>query len=314
MKTPAGKTLRPEIRMPTYDINQLNDVETLWNRLQARVPTAVQSSLETAFRLAERVHRGQGRKTRGDVPIPYITHPLRVALILAEEWEHTDRETLAAALMHDVIEDAQAPESPEQLSLEIRRSFGAEVDNAVWTLTKPTPGPMEVRTARDARYFSELRKSAEWVRLIKCADRVDNLRDACAWGDREFWSRYSSETIGWHLFLARETVPIAEVALFKALVEGERAIRGRFPVWVDGHIVDPTAAAIIPEHIARRYGVVGMALQGETLYVGMRDVKDEVVLRDLALMTRHRILPVLLSQEALQDALDAGLYSPLRAD
>lgn len=300
--------------MSTNDLHKLNDVENLWQQLRSSVPFAIRESVETAFLLAERVHRGQRRKTKDAVAAPYIAHPLRVALILVEEWKLDDIETIATALMHDVIEDCEHPESRENLTVEIRHAFGLEVERAVWTLTKPEPGPMEVRYARDARYFSELRKAPEWVRLIKCADRVDNLRDARAWGDRDFWSRYSSETIGWHLFLARETAPIAEVALFKALVEGERTIRGRFPIWVDGHIVDPVAAVQIPEHVARRYGVVGLALQGETLYVGMRDVADASVLRDLALVTRQRILPVLLSQEALQDALDAGLYSPLRVD
>ncbi len=300
--------------MSTYDLHKLNDVETLWQQLRASVPLEIRESVETAFRLAERVHLGQLRKTKGDIPIPYITHPLRVASILVEEWKVVDVAAIVTALIHDVIEDCQPPESREHLTQEIRQAFGSDVELAVWVLSKPEQGPMEVRYSRDARYFSELRKAPEWVRLIKCADRVDNLRDACAWGDRDFWSRYSSETIGWHLLLARETAPIAEVALFKALVEGERAIRGRFPIWVDGHIVDPIAAATIPEHIARHYGVVGMALQGETLYVGMRDMADAAVLRDLALVTRQRILPVLISQEALQDALDAGLYSSLQVD
>jgi hypothetical protein len=301
----------PEIWMPTYDLQKPNEVEPLLQQLRSHISRAVQPSVDAAFRLAERVHRGQLRKTSGDVPVPYITHPLRVALILVQEWECAERETIVTALLHDVIEDCAFPESREHLTQEIRLAFGNEIERAIWTLTKPEPGPTEVRYARDARYFSEIRKASEWVRLIKCADRVDNLRDATAWGDRDFWSRYSSETIGWHLFLARETAPIAEVALFQALVEGERTVRGRFPIWVDGHIVDPTAAARIPEHIARHYGVVGLALQGETLYVGMRDVADAAVLRDLALVTRQRILPVLLSQDALQDALDAGLYSPL---
>lgn len=300
--------------MPTDDHLKLNDVEPVWHELRSLLPAAVQAPAETAFALAERVHRGQVRKSRGDLPTPYITHPLRVALILVQEWKHAEAETVVSALLHDVIEDCQPPESREHLTQEIRQSFGNEVERAIWTLTKPEPGPMEVRYARDARYFSELRKAPEWVRLVKCADRVDNLRDACAWGDRDFWIRYSSETIGWHLFLARETAPMAEVALFHALVEGERAVRGRFPVWVDGHIVDPIAAEKIPEHVARRYGVVGLALQGETLYVGMRDVADEAVLRDLALVTRQRILPVLLSRDALNDALAAGLYRPLRTD
>jgi hypothetical protein len=300
--------------MSTYNLHKLNDVENLWQKLRSSVPSPIQASVETAFLLAERVHRGQFRKSKGDIPIPYIAHPLRVALVLLEEWKQADVETMVTALIHDVIEDCHPPETREHLTQEVRQAFGGDVERAVWTLTKPEPGPMEVRFARDARYFSEIRKAPKWVRLIKCADRVDNLRDACAWGDRDFWSRYSSETIGWHLFLARETAPIAEVALFKALVEGERAVRGRFPIWADGHIVDPIAAERIPEHVARRYGVVGMALQGETLYVGMRDVADSAILRDLTLVTRHRILPVLLSQEALQDALDAGLYSPLRAD
>ena len=304
----------PEILMPTYDLHKPEYVEPLWQDLRSRVPVSALPAVEKAFTLAERVHRGQVRKTNGDVSIPYITHPLRVARILVEEWEHTEAETLVTALLHDVIEDCLPPESRELVTLEIREMFGNEVERAVWTLTKPEPGPMEVRYARDARYFSEIRRAPKWVRFVKCADRVDNLRDARAWGDRNFWVRYSSETIGWHLFLARETAPVVEVALFQALVDGERAIRGRFPVWVDGHIVDPIAAERIPEHIARRYVVVGLATQGETLYVGMRDASDEAVLRDLALVTRQRIMPVLLSQEALQDALDAGLYHPLRVD
>ena len=300
--------------MPTHDLYKLNDVELLWRRLQASVPSSAQTPIETAFRLAERVHRGQVRRTSGDRPVPYIMHPVRVARIMTEDWKHAEVETIVTALLHDVIEDCEPPESREVLTQDIRRAFGNDVERAVWTLTKPEPGPTEVRYARDARYFSELRKAPQWVRLIKCADRLDNLRDACAWGDRDFWIRYSSETIGWHLFLARETAPLAEAALFQALVEGERAIRGRFPIWVDGHLVDPTAAERIPEHIARRYGVVGLALQGETLYVGMRDVADADTLRDLALVTRQRILPVLLSRDALHDALAAGLYSPLRVD
>ncbi len=300
--------------MPTPDTYETKDVHSHWQSLRERIDPSARAGLQQAFEIAERVHRGQVRKTKDSAPVPYITHPLRVATLLLEEWERGEIETLATALLHDVIEDYQPPESRERLTQEIRTAFGKEVERAVWTLTKPEPGPMEVKSARDARYFSELRKSPEWVRLVKCADRVDNLRDAKAWGDLNFWARYSSESIGWHLFLAHETAPIAEVALFQALVDGERTLRGRVPIWVDGHIVDRAAAELLPEHVARHYGAVGLAIQGDALYVGLLNPADLPTIQALSLMTRMRVLPITISPEALQDALAAGLYGPVTED
>lgn len=298
--------------MQTYTHSLSSDVESQWQKLRGSVQPEILSGVETAFRIAERVHRGQVRKTRSLTPIPYITHPLRVAEILLKEWECDKIETMAAALLHDVIEDCELPESRESVTQEIRQAFGNEVERAVWTLTKPEQGPMEVKSVRDARYFSELRKSPKWVRLVKCADRVDNLRDAIAWGDLDFWTRYRSESIGWHLFLAHQTAPIAEVALFKALVDGERTLRGRVPIWADGHIIDLSAAELIPEHVARRYGAVGLAIQGDALYAGLLDPSDAQAVHAISLVTRMRILPVAISSDALQDAHSAGLYSRLQ--
>ena len=216
-------------------------------------------------------HAGQFRTAEiAETSTPYIMHPLRVAGILAEEWQHDDFRALATSLLHDTLEDCPR-EQRGIFEKDIIREAGIEVYHAVETLTKPMAGPREVQAAREARYFAELRKSGAWVRLVKLADRVDNLRDALTWGNLEFWTRYSSETIGWHLFLARTTSPLAEEALFRALVEGERDLRGRPPVWADGYMIDPRAAAIIPEHIARAHEIIGMAFQGQTLIVGVRD-------------------------------------------
>lgn len=302
------------------DPNPLYDPHKQWSRLCDVIAPADREPLEDAFRLALRVHARQWRKTRGGtMPVPYVVHPVRVARILAEEWKQNQFPTMALGLLHDVLEDG-LPDKLQEHADEIERIAGPEVCKAVWTLTKPrlpTPVPAETQDRRDSDYFHALRNAPEWVRLVKCADRVDNLRDARAWGELEFWERYSSETIGWHMFLARETAPIAEVALFKALVEGERALHGQVPIWADGHLIDPAAAALIPEHIARLYGAIGLALQGQTLIIGLSRPEVDQTLANIRLTLRPgkkrvsnlAVLPI--SEEALQDALNAGLYGRL---
>ncbi len=77
-----------------------------------------------AYELAERLHRGQKRSSGDD----YITHPLAVADILADM--HADAETIAAGLLHDVVEDCEYP--PEL----IKEQFGLKVMKLVMGVTK----------------------------------------------------------------------------------------------------------------------------------------------------------------------------------
>jgi len=288
------------------------DVETnpdaCWRQLCDAVPAHSRIALEHAYQLAARAHVGQFRESAADSPrVPYIVHPLRVALVLANEWNMMKVQMLSAALMHDVIEDCPR-EYVSAYECEIKDIFGEAVFDAVCVLTKPTLAPTDVKDAHDARYFSELRRAAGWVRAIKCADRVDNLRDALVWRDPKLWSRCSSDTIGWHLFLARETAPIAEAALFKALIDGERALNGRVPIWADGHLIDPRAAALIPEHIARDYQIIGLALQGSSLYIGIGNIANSGAIQAAQSVTKCNIVPIGLSEEAIHDALTARLY------
>ncbi len=309
--------------MSIHETNVIRDPEAQWLRLRLRVPPAHREALEAAFHLAARVHCGQKRKARADSEgAPYILHPLRVARIALEEWDHCEPELLAVCLLHDVIEDCPAL-LRDIIEREIERVEGRDVLDAVIALTKPrlpSPVPPDVKAARDARYFRVLFNSPVWIRMVKCADRVDNLRDARAWGDLGFWERYSSETIGWHLYLARETAPITEVALFKALVDGERELRGRVPVWADGRIIDPLAARLVPEEIARGCGVIGLARRGETLLLGVQNSREADAAL-LALRTALQTVPnaptkiesLPLSDDALQDALASGLYGESEA-
>ncbi|MGJ7442708.1 RelA/SpoT family protein [Aquipuribacter sp. MA13-6] len=140
-------------------------LEPLLVTVRAADPKADTSLLERAFVVAERAHAGQERKS-GD---PYITHPVAVATILAELGMPTS--TLAAALLHDTVEDTD-------YSLDdLRTDFGEEVALLVDGVTKldkvhygdaaqaETVRKMVVAMARDIR-----------VLVIKLADRLHNAR------------------------------------------------------------------------------------------------------------------------------------------
>ena len=90
-------------------------IEPLIQVVRANHPRVDVLLLERAYRVAESAHEGQLRKS-GD---PYITHPVAVATILAELG--LTPPTLAAALLHDTVEDTSY--TLEQL----RRDFGDEI-------------------------------------------------------------------------------------------------------------------------------------------------------------------------------------------
>ena len=140
-------------------------IEPLIRAVRSNNPKADLAILERAYAVAEQAHRGQSRKS-GD---PYITHPVAVATILAELGMTPP--TLAAALLHDTVEDTAY--SLEQL----RADFGEEIALLVDGVTKldkvsygdaaqaETVRKMVVAMARDIR-----------VLVIKLADRLHNAR------------------------------------------------------------------------------------------------------------------------------------------
>ena len=140
-------------------------IEPVLHALRSNHPRADTALIERAFTVAEKAHRGQLRKS-GD---PYITHPVAVTTILAELGMTVP--TLAAALLHDTVEDTDY--SLDQL----RADFGEEIAllvDGVTKLDKVTYGEaaeaetvrkMVVAMARDIR-----------VLVIKLADRLHNAR------------------------------------------------------------------------------------------------------------------------------------------
>jgi (p)ppGpp synthase/HD superfamily hydrolase len=118
-----------------------------------------------ALEVAAEAHGGQTR----DGGEPYILHPLRVALSLVEELGLEDAEIVCAALLHDVLEDDEAL-TAEALGAE----FGERIGGIVATLTKPQAAS---RAEVNRIYFERLGHANEDVKLIKLADKLDNLRD-----------------------------------------------------------------------------------------------------------------------------------------
>lgn len=123
--------------------------------------------IERAWHFAERAHRGQLRVS-GE---PYIRHPIEVAFILAEH--RFDATTLAAALLHDVIEDCGATEE------ELAREFGEEIAAIVAGVTKISAISAETRREAAAENLRKMLVAiARDIRvlLIKLADRLHNMR------------------------------------------------------------------------------------------------------------------------------------------
>jgi len=141
--------------------------------------------VERAFAFSEHAHQGQFRKS-GE---PYITHPLAVASILSQ-WR-LDAQGLAAALLHDVMEDTSVTKN------QIETSFGKLVADMVDGVSKLDQIEFQSREDLQAESFRKmLLAMAQDVRviLIKLADRLHNMRtlDAMASAHRE---RIARETI-----------------------------------------------------------------------------------------------------------------------
>jgi len=139
----------------------------LIDRVKQYNPKADEDLLNRAYVYAMRAH-GEQKRASGD---PYISHPLEVAAILSEL--KLDDATIAAALLHDTIEDTDATRG------EIDRLFGREIGHLVEGLTKLKKLDLVSKEAKQAENLRKLLLAiADDVRvlLIKLADRLHNMR------------------------------------------------------------------------------------------------------------------------------------------
>lgn len=137
---------------------------------------------------AEEKHKEQFRS--GSESEPYINHPIRVAKILREnKTSHRINELIAAALLHDTLEDTDANEE------ELKKLFGELITSIVKDLTtnekeKEKLGKKEYL----AEKMSDPHKMSNWALVIKLADRLDNIADLNRCPE-DFRKRYTEETL-----------------------------------------------------------------------------------------------------------------------
>ena len=155
--------------------------------LLVKIPQRNWPLLGEAYHLANASHEGQDR----DAGQPFITHPIGVALILASELGFAgDAEMMAAALLHDAVEDTA-------LALDdIEPMFGETVSNLISGVTK-VAGSNASRAARRIATLQHLFTSARQdprVLILKLADRVHNMRSLDGISELSRRQRIAQET------------------------------------------------------------------------------------------------------------------------
>lgn len=218
------RTLLPRIFSKAQPVGA---VDALLKTVRLHNPKADLTVIERAYAVAEKAHRGQKRRS-GE---PYITHPVAVAQILADLG--IGPKTVAAALLHDTVEDT------DYALEDVRRDFGDEIAMLVDGVTKldklkygdsaqaETVRKMVIAMSKDIR-----------VLLIKLADRLHNAR---TWGfvPAETASRKARETLEIYAPLAHrlgiqalklELEDLSFAVLYpKLYVEIENLVRQRTP-------------------------------------------------------------------------------------
>ena len=218
------RTLLPRIFSKAQPVGA---VDALLKTVRLHNPKADLAVVERAYAVAEKAHSGQKRKS-GE---PYITHPVAVAQILADLG--IGPKTVAAALLHDTVEDT------DYALEDLRRDFGDEIAMLVDGVTKldklkygdsaqaETVRKMVIAMSKDIR-----------VLLIKLADRLHNAR---TWGfvPADTASRKARETLEIYAPLAHrlgiqalklELEDLSFAVLYpKLYVEIENLVRQRTP-------------------------------------------------------------------------------------
>ena len=166
----------PEGALPSEVRPEIVTWEKLCEAIQASGKAYNMEMIQKAYELANNAHNGVCRRS-GE---PYICHPLAVARLVLDLG--MDSESIAAALLHDVVED-----TPTTLD-DLKAAFGEEVAllvDGVTKLTKIQFSNIEELQAENLRKMLLAMSRDVRVMIIKLCDRLHNMRTGDAWPEQK---------------------------------------------------------------------------------------------------------------------------------
>ncbi|HKL12202.1 MAG TPA: HD domain-containing protein [Halanaerobiales bacterium] len=143
------------------------------------------SIIAEALKVATKAHRSGNRK--GGDQIPYIVHPIEVALTLQEN--NMSEEIIAAGLLHDTLEDTEIKIT------DLKDRFGKEITDLVIGASERLENRDNTAWEERKQYtVDHLRNAERKIKYISCADKLSNIRsmirDYDEIGDK-LWSRFN---------------------------------------------------------------------------------------------------------------------------
>ena len=172
----AAPAEEADYMVPSEARPEIITYEKLTEAIQASGRAYNTEMIEKAYRMANDAHK-DARRRSGE---PYICHPLAVARLVLDLG--MDTESIAASLLHDVVED-----TPITID-EVKSAFGAEVAllvDGVTKLTKIQFSSIEEQQAENLRKMLLAMSQDVRVMIIKLCDRLHNMRTGDAWPEQK---------------------------------------------------------------------------------------------------------------------------------
>ena len=172
-------------KLPGMSARRRKGLQQLVETLEGYMPAEQIELVVKAYEFGAKAHDGQTRRS-GE---PYISHPVAVAQILANM--HMDGQTIAAAILHDVVEDTDTDVA------DLAQEFGAEIASLVDGVSKLDQIQFNSRAEAQAESFRKMMLAMiEDIRviLVKLADRLHNMKTLDAM-PRDKQARIATETL-----------------------------------------------------------------------------------------------------------------------
>lgn len=148
--------------------------------------------ISRAWHFAAQRHSTQRRK--GKAQEPYVNHLAEVAELVATATEGQDANLVAAAVLHDTVEDTTT------LPAELASVFNADIANLVAEVTDNKGLPKEVRKKLQVDHAAAKSKRAKFIKL---ADKTSNLRSLVKSPPDDWSVHQRQEYLGWALAVAK---------------------------------------------------------------------------------------------------------------